>query len=547
MPDHPPHSEVKRILRLCFSFCRTHLVNIALALGLAVWAQWAVFGVSGGEVGRAESAADMLGIIENCAALAFIFLWCSLRPRAKWALPAAAALLIPASPLRLMTGGALLTAQNADTFFGTDAGEALSFMSSIPPGDFLLPGAAALLVLALTARGLKSFSESQAKLSRRWGFAALAVSPLIFITSPLGYILYGLSASFDAPPVWKPAGVLETGAEVRNYVLVMGETLRADALPLYGFKAETTPFLSSVPVRSVSRMVSVSMATNSAVPHFLALSDESGKVRPADNVLMLAREAGLRTYWISAQGKQKSFELPISRIAKTADETVFVERHSDFALIPALEDVLSRNPDDRRRFIVLHAYGSHEDPCARIEDFGLTLRFGREEVLDCYAVSAMKADEVLRRTAQVFERRGESYSVIFTSDHALAMYREPSGKLRWQRNPHLQTQYLVPFIAFGTNIRESAQTEAEKSALDFPAYFPTWIGIRTNETPAGFDLFSEKDGTKPVRILTLSGRFKNFDALKTGDTLNDLTGLIGPEKTPAGDGNASESGIKGEE
>ena len=585
--------------------------NVILALHVAVWAQLVVFGTGApAEVGVEAGAGDVLGMVENCAVLFFICLWLSFHPKAKWVLPAAAALLVPATPLRVMTGEALLTAQNADTFFGTDWREALGFMTSIPWSDFQFPLCVFAVVLIITRYYADSFTAlayivgrgeeapdcgrlrtdfgkeekriDARTLQRRWGWCALAVSPLIFITSPMGYILYGLNAGFDDPPTWKPVvnsiasaaysasvntntvrparpdSPLETGASnlpVRNYVLVMGETLRADALSLYGFRAQTSPYLDSIPTKRVSRMVSVSMATNSAVPHFLALSNEKGEAEPANNVLMLAREAGFATYWISAQGKQKAVELPISRIARDADEALYVERHSDFALVPALERLLDAEKNPRDRFIVLHAYGSHEDPCARIEDMGKLFAFGREEVLDCYATTALKADELLKRVARVFELRGETYSIVFTSDHALSMWREEDGNLRWKRQADMDTQYVVPFVQFGTRVRTSSVLEEERSILDFPRWFPSWIGIETNlaainQVPVR-DIFAPaRDGNaggneevakgdeeasparsphSPVRILTLSGKFRNFSDLRKGPGLNDLAGLRGPK------------------
>lgn len=581
--------------------------NLILALHVAVWAQLVVFGKGApAEVGVEAGAGDVLGMVENCAVLFFSCLWLSFHPKAKWVLPAAAALLVPATPLRVMTGEALLTAQNADTFFGTDWREALGFMTSIPWSDFQLPLCAFAVVVILTGyhaepftaladiigRQRNEFGREETKridartLFRRWGWCALAASPLIFITSPMGYILYGLNAGFDDPPTWKPVvnsiasaasaasaasdntvrpadpdSPLETGISnlpVRNYVLVMGETLRADALSLYGFRAQTSPYLDSIPTKRVSRMVSVSMATNSAVPHFLALSNEKGEAEPANNVLMLAREAGFRTYWISAQGKQKAVELPISRIARDADQAVYVERHSDFALVPALDRLLDAEKDPRDRFIVLHAYGSHEDPCARIEDMGKLFSFGREEMIDCYATTAMKADELLRRVARVFELRGETYSIVFTSDHALSMWREEDGNLRWKRQADMDTQYVVPFVQFGTRVRASSVLEEERSILDFPRWFPSWIGIETNlasinQVPVR-DIFAAAVGNaggneevakgdekapsarsphSPVRILTLSGRLRDFSDLRKGPGLNDLAGLAGSAEPKA--------------
>ena len=331
---------------------------------------------------------------------------------------------------------------------------------------------------------------------------------------------------------------------MQNYVLILGESLRSDALAIYGNPYPTTPFLSSKPLKTVDEMVAPSYATMSAVPRLLALS-EGEEVQPQNNVVALAREAGLQTYWVSAQGRTRSKDLPISHIAKSADERIFVKRGDDFAMVGELEALLDRAPD-QCRFIVLHAYGSHENVCDRLDGVGRPFETHWGEQLDCYLASALKADQLIERVSGLFKARGETYSILFVSDHAVDFQREfgvagmsfmgkkqvsaasntaeNERRVRSSRNPFSKQQFVVPFLELGDSVSETqvARTRGPCSAMELPAYMPTWLGLSTNLTPVGKDIFRCGEAGRSITVLNPNGKLTSYGDLNAGLKLPEI-------------------------
>ena len=149
--------------------------------------------------------------------------------------------------MRLMSGEALLTVQNVDTVFGSNAAEAAGFLSTLPPSDFLVPGIAAVGFIFAIGRYAKPVPANLQPGFRKAGWLLPVLVPLVFITSPVGYILYGFERRAD-PVAWHVTGTLPDRKPLQNYVLILGESLRSDALAIYGNPYPTTPFLSSKPL-----------------------------------------------------------------------------------------------------------------------------------------------------------------------------------------------------------------------------------------------------------------------------------------------------------
>lgn len=516
--------------------------NFVIGFSLACWTQWTFFGVGANEALELHDAGNWLAAVENTVVLFLIGFWLLHAGSWKWTGGILAASLAVLTPMRLMTGEALLTVQNVDTLFGSNAAEAAGFLSTLLPTDFLIPGVAAAGIIFAIGRCAKPIPVQFKSKFRKAGWALPVLLPLVFITSPVGYILYGIDHRSDAA-TWHVTGTLPDRKPLQNYVLILGESLRSDALAIYGNPYPTTPFLSSKPLKIVDEMVAPSYATMSAVPRLLALS-EGEEVQPQNNVVALAREAGLQTYWVSAQGRTRSKDLPISHIAKSADERIFVKRGDDFAMVGELEALLDRAPD-QRRFIVLHAYGSHENVCDRLDGVGRPFETHWGEQLDCYLASALKADQLIERVSELFKARGETYSILFVSDHAVDFQHElglvgastaakasdagsAGHRVRSSRNPFSKQQFVVPFLELGNSVSEAqaAKTHGPCSAMVLPAYVPTWMGLSTNLTPVGEDVFGcgEAVRSRSITVLNPKGKLTNYSDLNAGLTLPEHLG-----------------------
>jgi glucan phosphoethanolaminetransferase (alkaline phosphatase superfamily) len=158
-----------------------------------------------------------------------------------------------------------------------------------------------------------------------------------------------------------------------THVVVIGESARYDAFGIHGYARDTSPALASIPgLVSYSRAYAPANITYLSVPMMLTgIGPES--FRPDDirgSLVDAMREAGFRTAWLSNQEVYVARMLapPADRWCLPADleRTGWERTRPDGVLLPCLEDEL-KSPA-RRRFIVLHTYGSHWDYAHRLPD-----------------------------------------------------------------------------------------------------------------------------------------------------------------------------------
>lgn len=69
-------------------------------------------------------------------------------------------------------------------------------------------------------------------------------------------------------------------------------------MSLFGYPLQTTPFLDSVNGQFYSNYISTAPNTFESLPGTLALSD-SENTTTANNVVTLAKAAGMKTHWLS--------------------------------------------------------------------------------------------------------------------------------------------------------------------------------------------------------------------------------------------------------
>lgn len=348
-----------------------------------------------------------------------------------------------------------------------------------------------------------------------------AIAFLLFMYSPVQKQVSPIVKEFDKyntsnlpQPTWK---ITSSGKRnYSNYVLILGESARRDFMSLYGFPYETTPHLKSTPKIYFSDFISTAINTTQGVPLLLALS-QNGKVQEENNVLTLAKEAGMKTYWLSSEGFSGRFNVAQSRIASFADFKDFSQRNNDFGLIPILRKTLQNKED---KFIVLHTMGSHTNYCDRVRDYDQSIVLGKNKLMDCYANSIKKADEFFHLVKSELDRAGVPYSLIFTSDHAVNFLKGKDG-FKEVRNEKIKQSYEIPFVLTSSDMRETTEIHARRSAMNFCKFFASWINVQTNKTDNSYDFFEIKNDVPAVQGYT---RIYQYDDLDNGITSFDVLG-----------------------
>lgn len=220
------------------------------------------------------------------------------------------------------------------------------------------------------------------------------------------------------------------------YVLVIGETARADNFQLYGYERETNPLLSKTDGLSVFRHVlSQSNTTHKSVPMLLAAAsaEDHARLYREKSLITAFREAGFHTSFISNQQPNHSF---IDFFGGEADDFVFIRsavsvvtgdvtaQTSDERLLPYVQNILAKKR--KKELIVLHTYGSHFNyrdryPRHRAKFLPDTPTEAeaknRPSLLNAYDNTILQTDFVLHSIITMLGKSGAQAAMLYTSDH----------------------------------------------------------------------------------------------------------------------------------
>ncbi|SSY71182.1 phosphoethanolamine transferase [Alysiella crassa] len=276
----------------------------------------------------------------------------------------------------------------------------------------------------------------------------------------------------------------------KNHILVVGESARKDYLHAYGFPLENTPFLSKSKGLLIDGYISTAEFTMLSLPKTLSLSQQSHH-----NIVSLAKQAGFQTAWLSNQGMLGVFANEVSSYAKRSDVVFFAPRHDgqpapDSALLPELEKVLLKQ-SDKPRLIVLHIMGSHHDFCQRLDN-GVQFDY-QSKNLSCYASTIKETDDLLRNVVEILKKQGESYSLVYFSDHGLKHTGVGTPELTLRHGGDTYQSFEVPLAKISSDDTEHKIIKTQRTAFNFLKGFAQWTGIRTPELHEnGYDFWGEQ-------------------------------------------------------
>lgn len=239
---------------------------------------------------------------------------------------------------------------------------------------------------------------------------------------------------FEARPL-HPAGKREV------YILVIGETARAENFGLYGYNRDTTPLLSSTGnLIKFPRAYTQSNTTHKSVPMLLSASSAENydRIYREKGIITAFREAGFHTAFISNQRPNHSF---IDIFGQEADSWEFLKEELpasanvyDCDMLPLVDKILANgNP---RQLIVLHCYGSHfkyreryPAEMARFtpDDADEAIAENRDGLMNAYDNSILYTDMFLHSLIGQLERTGTTAGLLYTSDHGENIFDDASG------------------------------------------------------------------------------------------------------------------------
>lgn len=305
------------------------------------------------------------------------------------------------------------------------------------------------------------------------------------------------------------------------FVLVIGETSRADNWQLNGYGRETTPRLAQRRnLVSFTKALSESNTTHKSVPLLLShLScDKFGdSIYCTRSVIDAFGEAGFNTAWISNQQHNGSL---IDFFGGRADRVKFLcddgSEHHDLELCGELKNALDVPGKD---FVVLHTYGSHFNYTERYpEDYA---RFGshinteaskenRKCLMDAYDNSILYTDAVLDSIMSTLEQCGRPAALVYLSDHGEDIFDDDRERFLHASPTPTFYQIHVPMLVWVSDSYrrvhpekyETARANADRNVSSSRSAFHTLLSLAEISAPCYRPeaALTENSYTEPVRM-----------------------------------------------
>lgn len=293
------------------------------------------------------------------------------------------------------------------------------------------------------------------------------------------------------------------------YVLVIGETSRADDWSLYGYNRDTNPGTSALDGLVVYRdAITMSNTTHKSVPTLMSSAgcEAYDSLYYRKGIITAFKEAGYKTAFYSNQQRNHSF---IDAFGSEAQEVKFLKdkvslmklRSDNFDddLIGCVKKRLDQY-DGGKLFIVVHMYGSHfnykdrypkEDAHFKPDNVISAERVYRRELINAYDNTIRNTDKVLAAIIREVDAKGVNSAVIFTSDHGEDIFDDERGRFLHASPIPTYYQLRVPLLVWTSQSFSTQHPDAVaqlKAHADIPVstnmvVFHTMLDLSGVNTP----------------------------------------------------------------
>ena len=269
----------------------------------------------------------------------------------------------------------------------------------------------------------------------------MTLTPLNYISATAKYLGSGTAvASTVVAPFGEDAkrAAAVSGAKRKSlFVIVVGETARADHFGLNGYHRATSPELAKIDgLINFPQAFSCGTDTAQSVPCMFSGLGRSGfsnkRAASRENLLDILKRAGLDVIWRENQAGCKGVCLRVQTELLTGlKHPTFYARteNHDEILLDGLEDKIAAL--ERDTVIVMHMMGSHGPAYwkrypDRFEVFQPTCkesqfsRCSRDEIVNAYDNTILYSDYVLAKLARILQgaaARNVEGAMLYMSDH----------------------------------------------------------------------------------------------------------------------------------
>ncbi len=372
----------------------------------------------------------------------------------------------------------------------TNPGEATELLSNLLVAVVFVIGfyGFGIVMSIVSLRSGNVLSGLFRKRQRRWSIAALALGLLLLVVNV--FTERAFKVQDDVFPIngtynmglaieraIKQAGYNKTSSAftyhatpTRNdsvpeiYVLVVGETSRADNWSLYGYNRDTNPGMKSLEDGLVVYRDALTMSntTHKSVPMIMSGtgSEAYDSLYYRKGVITAFNEAGYSTAYYSNQQRNHSF---IDAFGSEAQEVKFLKdkvslmgNNFDDELIKCVKQRLDKY-DGGKLLIVVHMYGSHfnyKDRYTRDEahfkpDNVISAeRIYRRELINAYDNTIRNTDKVLAAIINLVKAKSVNSAVLFTSDHGEDIFDDERDRFLHASPIPTYYQLRVPLLVW---------------------------------------------------------------------------------------------------
>lgn len=290
------------------------------------------------------------------------------------------------------------------------------------------------------------------------------------------------------------------------YVLVIGETSRADNWQLAGYGRPTNPLLSvRDSVIFYPKALSQSNTTHKSVPLLLSgvgAENFADSIYTTKSLITAFNQVGYRTAFLSNQARNHSFIDFFAREAQVVDFlTDDGKHHYDKELLKPFVDFLETSPSNKI-FVVLHTYGSHFNYNERYpadksyfkpDRASAASAENRNQLLNAYDNTIRYTDEMIDSVISVVKSYDCPAAVLYLSDHGEDIFDDARNRFLHASPVPTYYQIHVPVMVWISKSLDGIYPSLYDAAYDHKnlnvassrIVFDTMLdlaGIRTRKT-----------------------------------------------------------------
>lgn len=219
------------------------------------------------------------------------------------------------------------------------------------------------------------------------------------------------------------------------FILVVGETARADRFSINGYKRDTTPRLREAKAISLTNFWACGSSTAVSVPCMFSPQGTSGfdirKFHQEENLLDVLQRTGINVLWLDNNSDSKGVALRVPYRNYRTPETnpVCDSECRDEGMLASLQSYIDEHPKGDI-FIVLHQMGNHGpayykryppafekfQPVCRNSDLSLCTQ---EEIGNAYDNAILYTDYFLGKAIDLLKHNDDKFetALFYLSDH----------------------------------------------------------------------------------------------------------------------------------